>query len=256
MATPTPLLLQAVSAALREMEEGYRERCNYCGGDRAICDRLTAPSGCRAQNARAIAEAVEREQANAGEQAGRAVEPNERATASQDSVPDTELVSPAPSAPGEGEPAGGETPITKAATFEILSSLQSGTDKVVQAHVAEDLERALNRERARVGEAERNYQFMVDRAANEKLDGYRELGQRAADAESRADSLAAELEATREYAARYRWLRKGLGILDAAREKRLANMPFAIMPTPDASYPLHGDELDAAIDQARETGKC
>ena len=41
--------------------------------------------------------------------------------------------------------------------------------------------------------ARANYQFMVDRAANEKLDGYRELGQRAADAENRADRLEAAL---------------------------------------------------------------
>ena len=40
--------------ALREMEEGYRERCNYCGGNVGICSRLSAPSGCRAQKARAL----------------------------------------------------------------------------------------------------------------------------------------------------------------------------------------------------------
>ncbi len=37
-------------------------------------------------------------------------------------------------------------------------------------------------------EARRNYQFMVDRAADQKLDGYRELGARAAAAEERACS--------------------------------------------------------------------
>lgn len=42
----------------------------------------------------------------------------------------------------------GETPRTAAATFEILSSLQSGTDKVVHAHVAEQLERELSEARA------------------------------------------------------------------------------------------------------------
>jgi chromosome segregation ATPase len=48
--------------------------------------------------------------------------------------------------------------------------------------------------RARVAEleqraekAEANYRFMVERAADEKLDGYRELGQRAASAEARAE---------------------------------------------------------------------
>ena len=43
-------------------------------------------------------------------------------------------------------------------------------------------------------EARANYQFMVDRAANEKLDGYRELGARAAAAENQADELRAEVE--------------------------------------------------------------
>lgn len=36
------------------------------------------------------------------------------------------------------------------------------------------------------------YEFMVERAANEKLDGYRELGQRAADAENARDKALAE----------------------------------------------------------------
>ena len=37
--------------SLKEMEEGYRERCHYCGGSLATCDGLT--NGCRAQAARA-----------------------------------------------------------------------------------------------------------------------------------------------------------------------------------------------------------
>jgi len=36
-------------------------------------------------------------------------------------------------------------------------------------------------------EAQKNYKFMVDRAINEKLDGYRELGRKAADAENALD---------------------------------------------------------------------
>jgi hypothetical protein len=48
---------------------------------------------------------------------------------------------------------------------------------------AETIER-LTRER---NTAEANYQFMVNRAVEQTLDGYRELGQRAADAEARAD---------------------------------------------------------------------
>ena len=51
---------------------------------------------------------------------------------------------------------------------------------------------ALARESAMLDErdeARANYQFMVDRAANEKLDGYRELGARAAAAENERDEV-------------------------------------------------------------------
>ncbi len=43
-------------------------------------------------------------------------------------------------------------------------------------------------------EARANYQFMVNRAADEKLDGYRELGERAANAENAQDDLRAKLQ--------------------------------------------------------------
>ena len=48
--------LMAINGELRtslfNMECGYRERCNYCGGDVRICD--SAPKGgCRAPRARA-----------------------------------------------------------------------------------------------------------------------------------------------------------------------------------------------------------
>ncbi len=42
-------------------------------------------------------------------------------------------------------------------------------------------------------EARANYQWMVERAADRKIDGYRELGQRAADAENERDEARAEL---------------------------------------------------------------
>jgi hypothetical protein len=42
--------------------------------------------------------------------------------------------------------------------------------------------------------AEANYRFMVERAADEKLDGYRALGERAAAAEAARDAMAAQLE--------------------------------------------------------------
>ncbi len=41
--------------------------------------------------------------------------------------------------------------------------------------------------------AEKNYNWMVEHAADEKLDGYRELGQRAADAEERAEKAEGEV---------------------------------------------------------------
>lgn len=43
--------------------------------------------------------------------------------------------------------------------------------------------------------AESNYRFMVERAANQKLDGYRELAQRAAEAENARDVALQELRA-------------------------------------------------------------
>ena len=45
-------------------------------------------------------------------------------------------------------------------------------------------------------EARANYQFMVDHAANEKLDGYRQLGQRAATAENERDEVRQQLAET------------------------------------------------------------
>ncbi len=61
---------------------------------------------------------------------------------------------------------------------------------------------ALEQERAelqrRLGESESNYAFMVERAADARLDGYRELGQRAANAETRADQAEAKLAAIGE----------------------------------------------------------
>lgn len=48
----------------------------------------------------------------------------------------------------------------------------------------------------RAEKAEANYAFMVERAANEKLDGYRELGAKAASAENEAEGLRARLRET------------------------------------------------------------
>lgn len=56
--------------------------------------------------------------------------------------------------------------------------------------------RAEKAERER-DEARANYAFMVERAADQKLDGYRELGARAAAAEERAEKAELELERLR-----------------------------------------------------------
>lgn len=47
--------------------------------------------------------------------------------------------------------------------------------------------------RAGLEKAQANYQFMVERACDEKLDGYRELGTRLATSEQARDSLRAQL---------------------------------------------------------------
>lgn len=59
---------------------------------------------------------------------------------------------------------------------------------------AEALARQVKALKARAEKAEANYQWMVNRAADEKLDGYRALGARAAEAENQADQLRAHVE--------------------------------------------------------------
>ena len=72
------------------------------------------------------------------------------------------------------------------------------THSAVSVH-PEDLHALIeevDRLRARAEKAEANYAFMVERAANQRLDGYRELGVRAAAAENEADRLRAQLRET------------------------------------------------------------
>lgn len=86
-------------------------------------------------------------------------------------------------------------------------------------------------------EARANYAFMVERAANQKLDGYRELGARAAAAEERAE------RAERER--------------DEARAERDARPDIATLPTEYVcgEWIMSGQaEPDAVVTYTREPG--
>lgn len=71
--------------------------------------------------------------------------------------------------------------------YEELSDIGDGQ---YLASAAADLIQEL---RERAEKAERDYQWMVERAADQHLSGYRELARRAADAETVADGLRTEL---------------------------------------------------------------
>lgn len=92
-------------------------------------------------------------------------------------------------------------------------------------------------------EARANYQFMVNRAADEKLDGYRELGKRAADAENERDSLRAKLEAAERDAERLDWLSDRF---DCHWDGTIGRTPSWHM-----TGSLRGESLREAIDAAR-----
>jgi DNA repair exonuclease SbcCD ATPase subunit len=100
----------------------------------------------------------------------------------------------------------GDNPAQDAASalsiaFEHASEIERLTLDLQSSHA---LTRELNDQMVRLqqdnrnlneqlNEAQSNYQFMVDRAANEKLDGYRELGAKCALLEERAEKAEAEL---------------------------------------------------------------
>lgn len=75
---------------------------------------------------------------------------------------------------------------------EFIAAIRNATPALLDA-----AERCLT-ETARADEAEKNYRFMVERAADQKLDGYRELGARAAAAENGRDDLVRRLAAADE----------------------------------------------------------
>ena len=72
--------------------------------------------------------------------------------------------------------------------WQGLYDMATGNDDAI-AVLSAKLEAA----ETRAKEAEKNYRWMVERAADEKLDGYRELGARAAEAERQRDEALALL---------------------------------------------------------------
>jgi len=95
--------------------------------------------------------------------------------------------------------------------WQGLYDMATGNDDAI-AVLSAKLEAA----ETRAKEAEKNYRWMVERAADEKLDGYRELGARAAEAERQRDEALAQVArlrwAVREYA--------DTSLLDDAEEGR------------------------------------
>ena len=69
---------------------------------------------------------------------------------------------------------------------QAAAILANGTASPTEPRTYEQL---LNVAQSRAAKAEANYAHMVERAANQRLDGYRELGARAAAAENEADRL-------------------------------------------------------------------
>lgn len=102
--------------------------------------------------------------------------------------------------------------MTARPTPERLQAIRDGAVRLaarcgaVWARDLTDLLEEIDALTAERDEARANYRFMVERAADEKLDGYRELGARAAAAENEADRLRAtiaRLEAVAEAARFY-----------------------------------------------------
>jgi len=76
----------------------------------------------------------------------------------------------------------------------------SDRDEIDAAWADHSLRSEVLRLREERDKAQANYKFMVDRAADEKLEGYRELAQKVADREAEIERLRAELEAYRKIA--------------------------------------------------------
>jgi len=76
----------------------------------------------------------------------------------------------------------------------------------------------LAREKARADKAEANYRWMVERAADQRLDGYRELGARAANAENEADRLRTRLRDVAQFLIEHTGSDGPMDAEDAARK--------------------------------------
>lgn len=159
---------------------------------------------------------------------------------------------------GKADPTAPPTPYVLRAVYELLQAqntrLREDMDELRETllidsttrHCPDDAAcrdaevRRLQAENARLTEerdtAQANYQFMVNRAADEKLDGYRELGARAAHAENTVDRLRARLDC--EDAAGLRHCRYDAPCLTCAR-RTLASLTA---------------ERDAAVERADGAG--
>ena len=73
--------------------------------------------------------------------------------------------------------------------YEAEGLLRHGTDAELAA-AAPDLAASIVALHARAEQAEANYRWMVERAADQRLDGYRELGARCAALEAERDAAA------------------------------------------------------------------
>ena len=73
--------------------------------------------------------------------------------------------------------------------YEAEGLLRHGTDAELAA-AAPDLATSIVALHARAEQAEANYRWMVERAADQRLDGYRELGARCAALEAERDAAA------------------------------------------------------------------
>ena len=122
---------------------------------------------------------------------------------------------------------------------EVDGRGEVGTPPEVEELAPEhQFEALVNVWRGRALQAEANYQFMVARAADEKLDGYRELGDRALQAEIRGEQLEREAEALRLPGALHDRACDALGLYSSARsEATPGDLVLALLTFVEAARP-------------------